>query len=100
MIKEHFDKEAVRALKELELIEDNWGEKTLDIIFDNRNKFDGDFDDFLDNCIACGGDWNGMILSGLQKLFPEVYEAIPNDMGVNSWDCLCATINLLGIKTK
>jgi len=38
-----------------------------------------DYCDFLDNCTACGGDWVQMFFTGIRRLFPDVWEAIPND---------------------
>ena len=32
---------------------------------------------FLDNCTACGGNWGGMLLTGIKKLWPNVGNAIP-----------------------
>ena len=52
---------------------------------------------FLDHCIACGGDWGQMLLTGIKKLFPFVWEAIPDDMGVNAWGCLCCVLQLCGV---
>ena len=56
--------------------------------------------DFLSNCTACGGNWGGMLLSGIKRLFPNVWDAIPNDMGDYAWPCLCYTLMLCGIDTK
>lgn len=55
-------------------------------------------DNFLTHCIACGGDWGAMLLSGIKALYPEVYDAIPDDMGHFAWRCLCETLELLQIK--
>jgi hypothetical protein len=54
-------------------------------------------DEFLDHCTACGGNWGGMLLSGIKKLYPAVYEAIPENMGKSSWFALCVILNLLNI---
>ena len=43
--------------------------------------FGGGTKEFLDHCVCCGGDWGAMFLSGLKKLYPSVYAAIPDDMG-------------------
>lgn len=37
----------------------------------NANQF------LLSNCLACGGNLNGMLLSGIKKLYPGVWAAIP-----------------------
>lgn len=49
---------------------------------------------FLEHCYACGGNWGQMLLTGIQKLYPNVYEVIPTDMGINAWGCLCCTLQL------
>lgn len=36
------------------------------------------FDEFLDKCTACGGNWTAMILSGIKNVAPEVYAALPD----------------------
>lgn len=36
-------------------------------------------DDFLSKCSACGGNWVAMLFSGMERVYPEVYEAIPED---------------------
>ena len=54
--------------------------------------------EFLNNCLACGGDWGAMLLTGIKALYPNVYEAIPNDMGHFAFRCICETLELLQIK--
>lgn len=56
--------------------------------------------DFLDHCTACGGDWGGMLLSGIKELYPDVWEAIPEDMGKFAFNAICCVLMLLGIDTK
>ena len=41
--------------------------------------------EFLKHCSTCGGNWGGMLLTGLQELRPEVWEAIPDNMGCFAW---------------
>lgn len=55
------------------------------------------FDEFLDHCTAHGGNWGGMLLSGLKKLRPKVWNAIPDKMGPFSWALICGTIKLCGV---
>ena len=54
-------------------------------------------DEFLSICSACGGNWGGMLLTGIKRLYPEVWDAIPSDMGHNAWGCIIATLKLLKI---
>jgi hypothetical protein len=39
-----------------------------------------------------------MLLSGIKALYPDVYDAIPDDMGHFAWRCLAETLYLLQIK--
>ena len=55
---------------------------------------------FLDNCLACGGNWCGMLLTGIYKLWPNVGNAIPDKMGAQAWDCLCSVLVLCGVDTS
>lgn len=56
--------------------------------------------EFLTHCTACGGNWGGMFLTGLQRLRPDVYNAIPDDMGVYAWQGIVATLILCGVDTS
>lgn len=56
-------------------------------------------EEFLhDYCSACGGNWGGMLLSGVKRLYPDVWKAIPEHMGHNAWSDICATLKLLKIE--
>ena len=54
---------------------------------------------FLEHCLACGGNWGGMLLSGIQELYPEVWDAIPDDLGVFSFGNICSVLILCGVDT-
>lgn len=54
---------------------------------------------FLEHCIACGGNWGGMLLSGIRKLYPEVWDAIPEDLGVYAFSNICSVLILCGVDT-
>jgi hypothetical protein len=58
------------------------------------------YKEFLESCTACGGNWGGMLLSGINRLRPEIYEAIPDNMGHRAFIVICAVIQLLGVDTK
>lgn len=62
-----------------------------------EQSFNGTQDEFLRHCTACGGNWGGMLLTGVRALWPKVYEAIPEHMGVMAFECLCNTLVLLGV---
>lgn len=84
-------------LSERDFISTIWGNTVLEAI-DNQTTTPMTMDQFLNHCTACGGNWGGMLLTGLQKLYPEVYDAIPNEMGMFAWRCICDTLILLDIK--
>ena len=56
--------------------------------------------EFLDHCTACGGNWGGMLLTGIRELYPAVWDAIPDDMGVDSFACICSVLILCGVDTS
>ena len=87
--------EAQRTLVE------NWGDQGKEVIalaFKAR-KFDGNTKAWLKFCTACGGNWGGMFLTGVRDLYPTVWDAIPDDMGVFAFDCICSLLILLGVRT-
>lgn len=84
------------TLKMENFIRDQWGDSVIDVIRSSEH-LSMDFNSFLDHCTACGGNWVGMLLSGLRELCPAVYDAIPDDMGKHAWTCICNTIQLLGV---
>lgn len=53
--------------------------------------------DFLDCCVACGGNWSGMLLTGIKELFPRVWDVIPEEMGKHAFACLSYTLKLCGV---
>lgn len=79
-----------------DFIMENWGKNVLEVI-DSCEPLNITFSQFLDHCVACGGNWGGMLLSGLRKLRPEIWEAIPDDMGLYAWRCICETLVLAGV---
>ena len=87
--------EAQRTLVE------NWGNqgKVVIALAFQEKKFDGGMKAWLKFCTAYGGNWGGMLLSGVRDLYPEVWEAIPEDMGVFAWNCICNLLILLGVRT-
>ncbi len=76
-----------------------WKEPGENVIREIKNspKYNGSFNSFLDNCYACGGNWGGMLLTGIKKLYPNVYDAIPDDMGTFAWKCIVSVLYLLGV---
>jgi hypothetical protein len=90
MIKYDYIDCAQRTLIEL------WGEngkKVIEACF-NADTKEMTTDEFLDHCIACGGNWGGMLLSGVERLYPAVYEAIPDQMGARAFEGILMVLTL------
>ena len=51
------------------------------------------FDAFIKACEPQGGDWTSMMLSGIRKFAPEVYEALPDV--TYSFEEVCFIVNHL-----
>lgn len=85
-----------------DFIVDKWGGNGEKVIAEaiQSPRFDGNVNAFLDNCVTCGGNWGGMFLSGIKKLYPKVYNLIPEDMGNDSFLCICYLLMLLGVDTS
>lgn len=79
---------------------DHWGEdgkKVIEACF-NANATKMTNNEFLDHCSACGGNWGGMFLSGIKRLYPNVWDAIPNNMGSHAIICIFSVMTLLKIE--
>ena len=79
-----------------------WGEDGKRVIETcaRVNPYNKPVTDFLKECTACGGNWGGMLLTGIKKLYPEVWDCIPEDMGIMVWPAICYTLLLCGIDTS
>lgn len=58
------------------------------------------FDQYLNSCPACGGNWGGMLLGGLKSMWPELWEAIPQKMGNRAFITICSLLIILGVDTS
>ena len=78
---------------------ESWGEAGKNIIVAclHEKPYNKPLEIFLSECTAYGGNWGGMILSGICKVYPKVYDAIPDDMGVFAFSCICNILILLGV---
>ncbi len=77
-----------------------WGAETAEKVIVAcfyENPFNGSFDDFLKHCTMCGGNWGGMLLTGIKKLYPKVWDVIPDNMGINAFASLLDVLLLLGV---
>ena len=81
---------------------ENWGESGKKVVEECAKSapLNMKSQEFLQSCVACGGNWGGMLLSGIQALRPNVWEAIPDDMGVCAWGCICSVLILCGVDTS
>lgn len=55
--------------------------------------------DFMKSCTACGGNWGGMLLTGIKHFWPRVWDAIPDDLGWNPWECIIDVMLLCGVQS-
>jgi len=80
---------------------EKWGDDGKKVIVAclHEKPFNDTFSNFLSHCVACGGNWGGMILSGIKALYPKTWEVIPDNMGVFAFSCLCNVLILLGVDT-
>lgn len=76
-----------------------WGDNAQAVFtaIDSANAAAMDGKDFLTHCTACGGNWGAMLLTGIKELYPEVYDAIPDDMGKHSFYAIGTVLELLKI---
>ena len=81
---------------------EHWGENGKIVIVEAQKATKGNitFKSFLEHCTPCGGNWGGMILSGIRELWPNVWDAIPDDMGCFAFPCLIYTLILCGVDTS
>ena len=83
----------------MSLLSKEWGkdgEKVVEQCF-HADTEEMSCDKFLNNCSACGGNWGGMLMTGIKNLYPKVYDIIPEDMGAHAWGAICCIIILLGV---
>lgn len=87
------------ATQNREYLASLWGNDILAVI-DKQDTKPMAMNDFLDHCTACGGNWGGMLLTGIHELWPEVWDAIPDNMGVFAWNGICTTLALLNVSAE
>lgn len=85
-------------LDAFDTIRERWGDAVAEEIIRAETK-PMRFDTYLaEHCFACGGDWGKMLLSGVHELYPEVWDAIPEHMGVNCFNTITLLLVCLGIE--
>lgn len=95
--KEMIDYEEI--IKSQRVIVEAWGENGKRVIEAclHATPFNGSFDKFLSHCTCCGGNWGGMLLSGINAVASEVWDAIPEELGFNAFGAICAVLVLIGV---
>lgn len=86
----------------MSLLDRNWGaagRKIVEMCY-SAEKFNAPFSEFLNHCTTCGGNWGGMLLSGIRDLYPEIYEVIPEEMGSGAFVTIWAVLALLGVDLR
>lgn len=76
-----------------------WGESGKDIInaaFKEHEKLS--FGGFMSECEGCDGDWVKIILSGMERIYPEVYSTLPPIFGEEALDGLTKILILCGVE--
>ena len=89
----------LKNLSERDFVARIQGNNVLEAI-DNQHTIPMTIDDFLKHCTACGGDWGRMLLTGIYKLYPEVYNAIPDALHGQAFVTLslCSTFSINNCK--
>ncbi len=88
----------ITILNAFDIVRERWGDAVAEEIIRAEIK-PMSFDTYLSKyCYACGGDWGKMLLSGVHELYPEVWDAIPEYMGVNCFSTITLLLVALGIE--
>ena len=82
----------------METLEKYWGEDGKNVaVMCLEEPLNMTGPEFLQNCTACGGNWGGMLLSGIKFYDRALWEAIPENMGTYAWVCICSMLTLLKV---
>ena len=76
-----------------------FGESGNDIInaaFNDHNKIT--FSEFMCECSGCNGNWIDIIISGIDKTYPEVYSTLPENLGPDALEILTKVLILCGVE--
>ena len=86
-----------------QILRERWGEVAELVIAEcSKINFGGNSAEFLKYCTACGGNWSGMLLSGIKALYPAVYAALPEKLGCNgnkAFENVIYVLQLCGVNT-
>lgn len=89
----------IKAQKDLVMYWEETGKRVIEECA-KVTPFNSTSSEFINHCTACGGNWGGMLLTGIKRLWPDVWETIPDDMGIFAWNALCAVLVLCGVDTS
>lgn len=78
---------------------EHWGDAGKRVIEEcaKATPYNNTFGKFLDEGIIYGGSGIGAILVGIRQLYPDVWDAMPDDMGDFVFADICFTLTLLGV---
>lgn len=88
---------------EEEYIIANWGEAGVRVceIAATIPKLNCSVSEFTKaHCVMQGGDWGAWFLTGIRAVSKELWDAIPDDMGVLAFFCICDVLRLIGVRTE
>lgn len=81
---------------------ENWGEDGKKVIEATHivTPYNKPFSIYVKHCTACGGNWGAMLLTGIEKYWPNVYDIIPDNLGLHPFVCICMVLRLCGVDTS
>lgn len=87
----------------MQILRERWGEAAECVIAEcSKVNFNGNSGEFIKHCLACGGNWVGMLCSGINALYPAVYAVLPEKLGRNgaeAFENICYVLQLCGVNT-
>lgn len=90
--------------KDEQLIISTFGQNVLDIARNmDLNMKISDFQACCDTprffvpALASGDEWFSIFMSGLKKVAPDIWDAIPSNPGVHGLDAICCVMTMIGI---
>lgn len=84
-------------LKAFDTVRERWGDKVVEEVLKTKRTMMS-FNEFLTYfCIASGGDFGKLLLSGVKELYPAVWDAIPDKMGKDCFSTICYLLWCLGV---
>lgn len=84
-----------------------WGQAGKNVLDIARNMNLGmKISDFQDCCdiprffspeLTSAGEWFSIFMSGLKKVAPDIWDAIPSNPGAHGLDAICCVMTMIGI---